>query len=326
VTDPERGAPSDPPGRDILHSARSLAARLALAAGGAVDAVILYGSHLLGANPDKHSALDFVVIVDDYRRFYLMLRNAGEIHRPAWLMVVLARMLPPNVIAFTPEEGDAGVAKCLVVSRADLEVGLGPSPRDHFLTARLVQKVAVIWAASEARARWVEDRLDEARGRVLSWVGPWLDDSFDAESVGRRLLEVCYRSEFRPEARNRAQTIFEMQREHFGETLAPVLQRATAGGRLVASDGRYRFASPPPPGEHRRWRRYFRRSKARVTARWLKHIFTFDNWLPYIAHKVERRTGRKVELTHLERRWPLLFLWPRAIRVLLDRPEREEPS
>jgi hypothetical protein len=310
-----------------MDAARALAARLAEASRGAVDAVILYGSHLLGANPDRHSALDFVVIVDDYRRFYQAMHDAGELHRPVWLMAGLSRTLAPNVIAFAPEDGAAGIAKCLVVSRADFAGGVGPTPPDHFLLARLVQKVAVIWWADDARADWVAERLAGARAGVPAWVGPWLDETFDAEDMGRTLLEVCYRAEFRPEARNRAGVIFETQRRHFRETLTPVLEDAVQAGRLTASaGGRYSFATPLPPAERRRWQRYFRRSKARVTLRWLKHVFTFDNWLPYIANKVERRTGRKVELTRLERRWPLLFLWPRVVRVLLDRPEREGPS
>jgi hypothetical protein len=313
---------------DALEEARELAARLVAAADGAVTAVILYGSRLLGANPDRHSALDFVVLVDGYSRFYRAMQAAGELHRPVWLLAGLSRVMPPNVIAFTPGEGADGIAKCLVISATDFDVGLGPRPPDHFLVARLVQKVAVIWARDREVARRVEERLAATHAEVLSWVGPWLDDGFDAEAVGRKLLEVCYRGEFRPEAHNRADVIFELQRDHFRGALEPVLAAAAAAGVLRADEGcgTYRFATPPSPAERRHWRGYFRRSKARATARWLKHVFTFDNWLPYIVRKVERRTGRKVTLTRLERRWPLIFLWPRTIRVLLNRPEREEPQ
>ncbi len=304
--------------------AEELAARLAAAAGGSVEAVILYGSHLLGAKPDRHSALDFVVVVDDYARFYRSLREAGEIHRWPRVMAALSRVLPPNVIAFTPDDGAAGIAKCLVVDRADFARALGPRPPDHFLLARMVQRVALVLAADPERARWIEGVLDDARAGVLEWVGPFLAESFDAEDVGRRLLEVCYRAEFRPEARNRADTIFETQRTHFQERLRPVLQAAAATGRLIQDGGRYRFATTPGRAARRRWQRYLAWSKARVTARWLKHVVTFDNWLPYIVRKVERRTGMKVELTPLERNLPLLFLWPRVVRVLLARPERED--
>ncbi len=264
-----------------------------------------------------------MVVVRDYRAFYGALRAAGEIHRPTWLMAGLARVLPPNVIAFTPEEGDAGLAKCLVIDHADFERALGPAPRDHFLLARMVQRVALVQATDAERARWVGACLHAAHVGALAWVGPFLDEPFDAEALGRRLLEISYRAEFRPEARNRADTIFATQRTHFRDVFAPILEAEAAAGRLMRVRDAYRFASPPGKAARRRWRRHLRRSKARVTARWLKHVLTFDNWLPYITRKVERRTGTRVELTALERRAPLLFLWPRVFRVLLTRPERE---
>lgn len=193
------------------------------------------------------------------------------------------------------------------------------------LLARMIQKVAVLWAAAEERAAWTRAQLEEGREGVLDWVGPYLEAPFDAEAVGRRILEVCYRAELRPEARNRADTIFESQRDHFRSFLGPVLERAARAGRLEEVPDGYRFAAPPGSRWRARVRLYFVRSKVRVTARWLKHIFTFDNWLPYIVRKVERRTGARVELTRMERRWPLIFLWPRVIKVLRARPEREEP-
>jgi len=315
--------PPDDGSGTVPDIAEDLATLLTAAAAGSVEAVILYGSHLLGASPDRHSALDFVVVVDDYTRFYRALSAAGEIHRSPSLMGALSRFLPPNVIAFTPEDGAAGIAKCLVIDRSDFVEALGPNPPDHFLLARMVQRVALVRAADERRRRWAEDVLEAARAGVLDWIGPFLAEPFDAGDLGRRLLEVCYRAEFRPEARNRATTIFEMQRTHFGDRFAHLLEGAAADGRLRREGGKYRFAVPPTAAERRRWQRHLARSKARVTARWLKHVVTFDNWLPYIARKVERRTGMKVELTPLERRLPLLFLWPRVVRVLLARPERE---
>jgi hypothetical protein len=316
--------PPDDRSGTVPDVAGDLATLLANAAAGSVEAVILYGSHLLGANPDRHSALDFVVVVDDYARFYRALNAAREIHRSPRVMVAFSRFLPPNVIAFTPQEGAGGIAKCLVTDRSDFVRALGPNPPDHFLLARMVQQVALVRAVDEERRSWAESVLEAARSGVLDWVGPFLAEPFDAEDLGRRLLEVCYRAEFRPEARNRADTIFEMQRTHFRDRFGPLLEGAVADGRLFRERDKYRFAVPPGPAARRRWQRHLARSKARVTARWLKHVVTFDNWLPYIVRKVERRTGMKVELTPLERRIPLLFLWPRVVRVLLARPERED--
>ena len=242
------------------------------------------------------------------------------------LPAALARVLAPNVIAFTPEEGTAGIAKCLVVSGGDFERALGERPPDHFILARMVQDVGLVWVRDRATREWIQKCLSGARGRVLSWVGPFLEEPFDEEALGHRMLEVCYRGEFRPEARNRAAVVFDGQREHFRTVLSPGLEAAVAGGTLTKGPEGFRFVTPPSGSERRRWRWHFVRSKARSTARWFKHIVTFDNWLPYVTRKVERRTGNKIELTKLERRWPLIFLWPRVVRVLLVRPEREEPK
>jgi hypothetical protein len=216
------------------------------------------------------------------------------------------------------------VAKCLVVRRDDFGRALSTRPPDHFLLGRMVQRVAVVWSRSPSDESWVAQALSGARAGVLEWVGPYLQGTFDAEAVGRRLLEVSYNGELRPEAQNRSDKVFEAQREHFREHLGEGLEAAVRGGRLDrVGNGSYRFRVPPTPAERSRWRRYFLLSEARSTLRWFKHVITFDNWLPYIARKVERHTGQRVELTAWERRAPLIFLWPRVIRVLRGRPGQE---
>jgi hypothetical protein len=189
-----------------------------------------------------------------------------------------------------------------------------------------VQRVALAWARSDEDAAWIDARLQEAREGVLAWMAPYLDAPVDAEGLGRRLLEVCYRGELRPEATDRAHRIFDSQADHFRTVLGPVLQRGAKEGVLVPSSeqaGLYRPARPASPAERRRWRVHFARSKARATLRWFKHMVTFANWLPYIVNKVERHTGKTIRLTTLERKLPIIFLWPRAIHVLLTRPRRE---
>lgn len=302
----------------------ALAERMAGQGEESVRAILMYGSRLLKANPDGHSALDFVVIVEEYRAFYHALSNHDELGRPAGLMSVLARVLAPNVIAYVPDEGALGIAKCLVISRSDFERALGPTPADHFLLGRMVQRIGVVWTASDAEREWVQDVVSGAHARVIHWMAPYMSGSFDAPDLGRRLLEVCYQGELRPESRGRASRIFEAQSGHFAEALVPGLEAAVTAGTLRArQDGRYELCEPVAAVERRRWKRHFRRSKVRATMRWLKHTVTFANWLPYIVRKVERHTGRTIRLTTLERKLPILFLWPRAIHVLLTRPKRE---
>lgn len=302
---------------------RALARQLVEAGGGQVRAILLYGSRLLRTRPDRNSAFDFVVLVTAYGPFYRALHDAGDLHRPAWLMTAMAGVLPPNTIAFAPNEGREGIAKCLIVSTEHFERALGSAAPDHLLLGRMVQRVDIVWAKAAEDARWVGDQLAGARSGVLTWMAPYLEGAVDAGELGRRLLEVCYRGEFRPEAKNRAARIYEAQSDHFRLIFTPLLERGVASGLFVREQDRYRLARPVPRSEARRWRRHFAVSKARATARWFKHMLTFANWLPYIVGKVERHTGRSIELTSLERKLPIVFLWPRAIHVLLTRPHRE---
>ncbi|MEC7864252.1 MAG: hypothetical protein VYB55_04240, partial [Bacteroidota bacterium] len=101
-----------------------------------------------------------------------------------------------------------------------------------------------------------------------------------------------------------------------------VLEGGIESGLLVREGGLYRLASPVAASEKRRLKSYFMRSKARATLRWFKHMLTFANWLPYIVRKVERHSGKEIQLTTLEKKLPIVFLWPRAIQVLFTRREK----
>jgi hypothetical protein len=90
--------------------------------------------------------------------------------------------------------------------------------------------------------------------------------------------------------------------------------------RRVADD--YRVARAAGAFERASARAWFARSKARATLRWLKYVALYDDWLDYVVRKVERKSGETVDLSERERRWPLIFLWPRALRFIARRPRR----
>jgi len=304
-------------------AAGDLAAALAGVSGTTVRTILLYGSHLTATSPDKHSAFDFIVVVDHYRDFYDGLSAAGELHRPPWLMTRMAQVLAPNVIVFAPDDGPEGLAKCVIISKSDLVEALGPEPPDHFLLGRMVQRLGKVLVASPEDEAWIDTLLAEARGRVLEWMLPYLEAPVDAAGFGRRLLEVCYQGELRPESKGRPERLSAAQRDHFREQFGPVLTRGVEEGVLRRDNEAFVLSASAPEALCKRWRAHFRRSKLRATLRWFKHTLTFANWLPYVIRKVERHTGRAVHLTAIERRLPLIFLWPRAIVVLMSRPTRE---
>ena len=296
---------------------------LVAVAGTRIRAVLLYGSHLLGTAPDRYSAHDLVVVVEDYLGTYQELRSGGFTHRPPRLMAWLARLLPPNVIAFSPEGPEGPVAKCLIITARHFERALSSRSRDHFMISRMIQEVGVLHVRDSPTRQWLDGVLEAGRRTVREWAVPYLSGPFDTEVLTREMIAMCYRSEIRPESGSRAESTFEAQRAYLLETYDQVLADACREGLVVPEGPGYRSARPPGPVARLRRSAYFTLSKFRVTARWFKHVLTFENWLPYVVRKVERRTGMTVELTAWEKRLPLIFLWPRAFRVLRNRPFEE---
>ena len=283
----------------------------------AVVAVILYGSQLHRSSPGLHSAWDLVVLVKEYDSFHRAMRRAGHQRRSVVLMNFLGRILPPYVTDFSPEEAEGGIAKCLILTEEQFLTALGPGARDHFLKGRMVQHVEVVWTATEEDDRRIQDALSGARRDVLRWAGPFLEEPFDVEDLTRGMLQVSFAGELRPESGDRASEVFASQSRWLAGAFSDVLAAASADRVLQrVGERQYRFSSAYGPGARRALKRYFFRSKARTTARWFKHILTFNDWLTYIQRKAERRTGLTIELTAAERRWPLIFLWPKVFRVL----------
>lgn len=194
------------------------------------------------------------------------------------------------------------------------------------MISRMIQDVGVLYARDPAAERWVLDGLATARRTVLVWAAPYVTSPFTAEILAREMIAICYGSEIRPESGSRPAAVFEAQRDYLVETYGRLLVDASSKGLLVREGDAYRCLRQPGPMARFARSAYFFASKLRVTSRWFKHVFTFENWLPYLVRKVERRTGMRVELTALERRLPLIFLWPRLIRVLRSRPSEEAKS
>jgi hypothetical protein len=120
--------PPDPEAARLTH------ALLAAAGPEQIRVVLLFGSHMVQASPDRFSAYDLIVIVERYREFYEEMARAGLSRRAPALQALLNRVLAPNVIAVAPEGWDGGpVAKIMVVEPEVFARALSPSAPDHFL-------------------------------------------------------------------------------------------------------------------------------------------------------------------------------------------------
>lgn len=306
----------------LAAPAARLAEFLARAFGPATAALVHYGSHMHDGGAPAGSAWDFFVIVDAYAPAYRALATAlpGRIRpgRATWLN----RVLPPNVVSVEMPGPELLLAKCCVLTRADLVRACGPRPHDHFVRARLFQPVRLAWMRDEQAAHMVTAAIVAARAATFGWVRPFLLPAFDANGYARRLLEVSYAAEIRPEDDERVEGVFAAQRATLIPLAGTLLESLAARGALVRDGARWRDPRPPGPLQRFLARRWFGWSKLRATLRWAKYVALYEGWLEYLVGKIERRSGERMTLTERERRWPLLFLWPRALRYLGRRTAR----
>ncbi|MDQ2766619.1 MAG: hypothetical protein M3Y30_05640 [Gemmatimonadota bacterium] len=303
--------------------ATALAAMLARSFGDGTIAIIHYGSHAQHSDARRESAFDFFVIVSRYRDAYESLaRSVGTSYTPRTASL-LNRVLPPNVIAVNDASHVPSLAaKCAVLSLEDLRQACSPSAGDHFVRGRLFQYVQLAWTRDgEARAA-VTDAIIEARVGTFSWGLASLPREFDAEQYFRALLERSFAGEIRPERGGRTDALLEAQREVVLRVYDALLQQLARERILVESGNVYRLTKPVRALQRLRTAWYFRSSKVRATARWMKYVVLYDDWLDYVVRKIARRSGVAIELTARERRWPLIFLWPKAIQYLRSRPQR----
>ena len=299
-----------------------LATFLAKSFGPTTAAVIHYGSHAQSSDARPDSAHDFFVVVDRYGDAY---RSLSATVRPSYsprTASTLARVLPPNVISLTLPGPDRALrAKCAVLSTRDLRRLCSPRASDHFTRGRLFQHVQLVWTRDARSRQEALDALLDARVGTFDWSRPYLPSVFNAESYCRRLLETSFAAEIRPEGSERIAALIAAQRDVVLPVYDSLLQWLVAS-RIVAQEGIvYRLTSRAGPTRKAASRLWFLRSKARATLRWLKYVALYEGWLEYIVQKIARRSGRTIVLTERERRWPLIFLWPKVIEYVRTRPQ-----
>jgi len=302
-------APDDPRLRETVEA-------LAEAGGDCVATILLYGSHVQASSPDQWSAYDFLLVTDSYSRFFKKMRAGGHHSRPAWLLKALSHFLPPNIISFDMGREDQPPAKAAVVNPRHLQRALRPRSPDHFLKGRVVQKLALVWSRGPSEEEVVISILQNARKGIVRWVRPFLPEDFDLETFAETMLRVSYRGEIRPESPQRVFQVFQAQKETLAGIAREALDSAVDRGEVFEDSGTYRWARRPGRGARLAYTLYFSISKVRATARWFKYMITFDGWLDYVVRKIERRGGFEVKIKERERRWPLIFLWPKLFMVL----------
>ncbi len=298
---------------------RAAIARLAALCRDSLEAVVFFGSRRTGAaSADRWSAYDLLAVVSGYRPFFSALHAGGLVsRRPHWL-AALGHWLPPTQVSlrFGAPELHAKVS----VIRTDRFLRETSSRRrDHFMAGRLFQPSRLEYARTAEVRETLLDGLISAYRETWRWVRPWLPVQFDAAAYGRTALTMSMAWEIRPEPAGRAAALWDAQAAAQTPLLEALLEELESQGRVRARGTvpcSWEVVARASRTERLRVRLYFCRSLVRSTARWLKHMLTFEGWLDYIVRKASRHTGERIELTRRERAWPLVFLWGRVFRYL----------
>jgi hypothetical protein len=266
----------------VARFAEAIAARY----GDAARAVLFYGSCLRERQLDG-LMLDFYMIVSDYRAAY----------GPGWYAFA-NRVLPPNVFPF---QHDGLNAKYAVLSEADFRQRCGPEAGDVSVWARFAQPARIAWVADQGAREAAVAAVARAAPTLLAYARGVVPDA-EPLALWREGFTRTYASELRAERDDRPAKI--VARE-------PARYRTFAEAAL--GDG-----LPPLPREPTAaWRRFARRGKRLSVLRLLKALTTFSGGADYLAWKINRHAGTRIELKPWQRKWPLagsLVLLPRLLR------------
>lgn len=285
-----------------------LCARVFERFGAAVCAVLFYGSCLRDVEPGE-GIVDLYALVDDYASVY-----------DRRLLQVTNAWLPPNVFFLEAKTGHGRRlrAKCAVISLEDFETGC----RDAFqsyLWGRFAQPCRLPYARDEATRERVHHALAGAVVKLWQEALPCLPERFSAAEGWRRALALSYGVELRPEGASRPSQLVASFEDDY-RALARVLAQTLPQMRAVTDDTlEHAFDAAAQRRARQRW--WWRRRQGHLLhiVRLMKSVLTFENGVDYLAWKLERHSGRRIEVTSRLRRHPLLFSWPLLWRLLRER-------
>jgi hypothetical protein len=280
--------------RPAPAGAVALATALARRGGAATAMVLYYGSALRAGSLE--GILDFYVLLDDVA---------------CWPGPALARLanrwLPPNVGYLELDQGGEKLrAKYAVMSVAQFRERLGPDSQDTTLWARFCQPALCIWSRSPADSAEAVDLAADAVIRAGAWAARLGPPTATAEDFWRSLFAHTYAAELRVEQTARPQDIVGKDPARYAALLPLAWQ---AGGlEFEQLDAQLTPALTDEARQQagRQWAKRARHGRRLNGVRLMKAAFTFDGAMDYVAWKIERHRGVRIEVSDWQRRFPLL--------------------
>lgn len=273
-------------GRPVDPRVTAMAEAIAAAHGDASRAVLFYGSCLRDVALEG-AMLDFYLIVSDYSQAY----------RARW-MAAANRLIPPNVFPFA----HGGLAaKYAVLSEADFHRLNGPETRSVSVWARFAQPSRLVWVSDEqARGRAI-DSVSRAAPTLLSAALSAVPNDQPPLDLWKAAFALTYSAELRAEKKERGTNVVDQDPERYLRFFGPAMAAARACGKRCGGS----------------WRRRRVEGKMLSVVRLAKASATFGGGAEYVAWKINRHAGTKIELSDWQKKHPLLTavtLLPRLIR------------
>jgi hypothetical protein len=233
-----------------------------------VRVVLAYGSCLRGADT-KETLIDLYVLTSGFNG--VSARTLSQ-----WG----CRLVPPNVYyAECDFEGHRYRAKYAVLPLAQFAARMNAD--NPYFWARFSQPSALAYIADERSREEVIDAIAAALRRMYAHALA-LPHSPDPWASG---FAATYATELRAESAARAKSLVEANQDYY--RLAARLLQGTSPVKA-------------------NWSRRRAEGKFLSILRLMKAAFTFSGGADYIAWKIERHSGQKIELSDWQRRHPIL--------------------
>ncbi len=301
----------------VQPSVAWLAGEIASLHGETVLGVLFYGSGL--REQTDEGVLDFWVIVDDYRDAYQNRWHA-----------IINQLAPPNVFYLEREHNGSTLrTKYGVIDRDAFEKGTSFNAWHPYVWARFAQPARALACRDEDARKFLVSAVSNAIvtmvGRLVCMLpGRGGLYRFSLAAFWQEAFRRTYDSERRPEAEELIRGHYSANAERYDEVATQALHHLALQNHFSEATAHPRSFSVEISARLQRngrlrWRVMRRYARVLGLVRLAKTAFTFGDWVPYVLWKLERHTGRRIELSERQRRHPLIFAWPIILPLLLRR-------
>lgn len=276
---------------------------------GALLSVIFYGSCINTSTRKETSYPDFYVVVRDYA-------DALKKFKKKKFLSLLCKILPPTVFFLKlKRNGRAYQCKFNLISKKHIDLYTSSKAPDMYVFGRLGKRIVLPYFSSEKE---IED-IALFQGRSMKMNGEmvlsFVPMKFSLDDFIKKALSMSYLGDYRVERDTKVDELFDSEKDFYRRVYSFILDEMVDEKKFVKKSGELYERISFSEEEKEKIEKFLRRSRRRSVYRWPKGILTVENYVDYLLSKVERARGIKIELTPLERKYPLLFGWKHFFRV-----------